>query len=413
MIPWQGVLKLILIGTLSVYMDMMFWLVLALVGYQYWQLQKSQVNLFGVYGYSLRQQVLMAALLGTGGGILGSSLLTLVGVTLNQLGFEYIWPLALLLMAVHMRFLCFAYAGGLIALSNVLFGWPVVNVPQILALIAVLHVTESILIAVSGRYSAVPLIIQRDDGTLVGGFNLQNFWPLPLVLLAAVAVPNEQIAANMLHMPDWWPLLKSGLEPEAGKQWIYTMVPVVAALGYTDVAIANSPSVRRRSSALHLAYYSVTLLVLSLLSAQYTWLQGIAAMASPLGHELLIQYDNRREMRGKPKYVPPEYGVMVLDTVYASPARIIGLRPGDIVIGLGGYSVNSGNQLAEAISAASQEFTLELYRDGKLQRRIGRFFDGERMLGIILVPDGHEPYYVRLGEGGSWLWDWLKRKIKG
>lgn len=413
MIPWQGILQLILIGTLSVYMDVTFWLVLALVGFQYWQLQKSQINLFGVYGYSLRRQIMMAALLGTGGGILGSCLLTLAGVTLNQLGFEYIWPLALALMFIHTRFLCFAYSGGLIALSNVLFGWPVVNVPQVLALIAVLHITESILIAISGRYSAVPLILRRNDGSLVGGFNLQNFWPLPLVVLAAVAVPNERIAQDMLHMPDWWPILKLGMEPGAGQQWVYTMVPVVAALGYSDVAVASAPQERRRASAFHLAIYSITLLALALLSAEHTWLQGLAAVASPLGHELLIQYDNKREMRGKPKYVPPEEGVMVLDTVYASPARFMGLRPGDILVSLGGCRIDNGTQLAEAINNAPREFTLELYRNNQKIRRTGHFNDEERVLGIILVPEGHEPYYVSLDTGNFRLWNWLKRKIKG
>ncbi|EAX46852.1 trypsin-like serine protease, typically periplasmic, contain C-terminal PDZ domain [Thermosinus carboxydivorans Nor1] len=411
MFPWQDIMLLIVRGAISVLFEPMFWLILAMVGFQYWQLQRTQLRLFGVYGYSLRQQIVLAAVYGAVGGVLGSFLLTLVGVTLNQLGLNYIWPLAIALAMINMRFLCFAYAGGLVALANVLFGWPQVNVPQVLALVAVLHITESVLIFISSRYSAVPLIIRRDDGRLVGAFNLQNFWPLPLVLLAAVAVPGGDLPGGVIKMPDWWPLLPLGVEPPEGHRWVYAMMPVVAALGYADVAVSNPPARRRRLSAFHLALYSVGLLGLALLSAKFAWLQPVAAIASPAGHELLIQLDNRRELSGRPRYVPPEYGVMVLDTVLDTPARKIGLRPGDILLSLAGLPVNSGYELAYAINAAPPEFELEFYRDGRTMRRLARFFPGERRLGVILVPEGYEQQYVVMTTDRYGLWDWLKRKV--
>ncbi|MDF2569870.1 MAG: hypothetical protein K0R55_1474, partial [Sporomusa sp.] len=205
MFPWSDILLLIVRGALGILGDFNFWLILALVGYQYWQMQKRQQQMFGVYNYTLTQQMMLAGVYGLIGGIAGSFLLTLVGITLNQLGLSYIWPVALALMLINMRFLCFAYAGGLVALSNVLFGWPEVNVPQVLALVAVLHITESLLIAISGGYSAMPMIIKKEDGRLVGAFSLQNFWPLPLVILAAVAVPAETVPGGIIKMPEWWP----------------------------------------------------------------------------------------------------------------------------------------------------------------------------------------------------------------
>ncbi|SDF62614.1 PDZ domain-containing protein [Sporolituus thermophilus] len=411
MFPWQDIVLLIVRGTISVLFEPMFWLVLAMVGFQYWQLQRTQLRLFGVYGYPLRQQIVLAAVYGAVGGVLGSFLLTLVGVTLNRLGLSYIWPLAIALAMINMRFLCFAYAGGLVALANVVFGWPQVNVPQVLALVAVLHITESVLIFISSRYSAVPLIIRRDDGQLVGAFNLQNFWPLPLVLLAAVAIPGGDLPGGVIKMPDWWPLLPLGVEAPEGHRWVYAMMPVVAALGYADVAVANPPAKRRRQSAFHLALYSVSLLALAILSAKFAWLQPVAAIASPAGHELLIQLDNRRELSGRPRYVPPQYGVMVLDTVPDTPARKIGLRPGDILLSLAGLPVNSGYELAYAINAAPAEFELEFYRDGRTVRRLTRFVPGERRLGVILVPEGYEQQYVVMTGGRYGLWEWLKRKL--
>lgn len=409
MFPWLDILLLIFQGTLAVFIEPMFWMILALVAYQYWQLQRTQLKLFGVYGYTLRRQVLLAILYGSVGGVIGSFLLTIVGVTLNHVGLSYIWPVALLLMLINMRFLCFAYAGGLVAVSNILFGWPEVNVSQLLALVAILHVTESILIFVSGRYSAVPVVLKKNDGQIVGAFNLQNFWPLPLVLLAVVPVAGPEAQAGV-HMPEWWPLLKLAIEPPEGHTWLYAMVPVVAALGYTDMAITSLPAQRRRASAIHLAGYSLALLALAVLSAQYGWLQIVAALLSPLGHEFLIQRDNRREMKGQPRFVPPPEGIMVLDTVAGSPARQAGLLPGDILLQFDEFPLHNGYDLAQAISFARMEFELSIKRGDRLITQKARFLNGERLLGIILVPDQYARNYVELMADRFGLLDWLRRK---
>ncbi|CQR70394.1 hypothetical protein SOV_39310 [Sporomusa ovata DSM 2662] len=411
MFPWPDLILLIIRGTLDVVVDVNFWLILALVGYQYWQMQKSQRKMFGVYKYSLTKQILLAGVYGLIGGITGSFLLTIVGVTLNQLGLNYIWPVALALMLINMRFLCFAYAGGLVALANIIFGWPEVNVPQVLSLVAVLHITESLLIAISGSYSAMPMIVKKQDGRLVGAFSLQNFWPLPLVILVAVAIPSGTISDGVMKMPEWWPLLTAVQEPPSGSGLLYVMAPVVAALGYTDMAIASLPQQRRWHSALHLAGYSILLLVLALLSAKYDWLQVFAAILSPLGHELLIQLDNRREMEVPPRFVPTPYGLMVLDTVGDSPAANV-FKPGDIIINVAGLPINSRYDLAAAISQATEEFNIIFERAGKEVRKNSKFKQGERWLGVILVPEGDELFYVEMITNRYGLIDWLKDKFK-
>ena len=119
-------------------------------------------------------------------------------------------PLAVLRRMAGARFLCFAYAGGLIALSSAVLGWPVVNVPHLLSLVAVLHVVESILIVLSGRYGDMPAFLRRNDGRVVGAFQLQNVWPLPLVLLMAVAVPEGDMRGFALGS-SWWPVLPVSL----------------------------------------------------------------------------------------------------------------------------------------------------------------------------------------------------------
>jgi hypothetical protein len=409
MFPWQEIIRLSIGGVIAAYFEPIFWMIIALVAYQYWQLQKSQKRMFGVCGFSLTQQVMLAVLLGSIGGILGSFLLTLVGINVDQLGLAYIWPVAILLMMINMRFLCFAYAGGLVALSKVLFGWPMVDVSQVLVLVAVLHITESILIGISGYYGSMPVILRRKNGQLVGAFNLQNFWPLPLFLMSAVAIPELKVPESVLGMPDWWPLLPvQGVLPE-GHIWMYAMVSVVAALGYTDIAVASSPQIRRRKSSLHLGLYSIVLLTLALLSVHYKWLQAVAAMVSFLGHEMLIQLDSRQELESPPRYVPPVEGLMVLDTVVDTPAQKNGIKTGDTLLKLHNMAINTKEQLAEAISLAPAAFVVEILRNGKIIERKITFSNGQRMLGVILVPEGNELYYVQLTEDTFWLWEKVKK----
>lgn len=398
--PWWDIFQLLVLTMLTVLGEPLFWIVMAIVAYQYRQMQRNQLAMFGVAATPIHRQLLWAMFYGLVGGLMGSVILTLVGVNIERMGFHYIWPLAILLAMINMRFLCFAYAGGIVAAVSAVFGWPNVDVPQVLALVAALHVTESVLIAISRRYGAAPVIIKHGE-RLVGGFNLQNFWPLPLVVLGTVAMQSQALPEGVFRTPDWWPLLPLGIDPPVGAEWVYVMMPVVAALGYSDVAISSTPEQRRRQSAISLAFYSLSLLAMALLAAKYSWLKLPAALLSPLGHEYLVRRDSQRELNGSPRYVPSEQGVMVLETLNGSLARQMGLKSGDIIVNLSGLPTFRGSALAYAIEWAPPVFDLLVLRDGKALKLEGRFLPGVRSMGIILAPEGNETYYVSMKSGSD------------
>lgn len=409
MFPFFEIFALILHTSFTVFLEPMFWLVILLVGFQYRQQQRNQERMFGVAVFEWKRQMLRAAWFGLIGGWLGSFLLTLTGVAVNHLGLSYVWPVAIALMLIHARFLCFAYAGGLVAISFLLFGWPVISVPHILSLVAILHITESFLIAISGRFSAVPVIL-RQNGRLVGAFTLQNFWPLPLIVLLVVGLPADKVPEGMVNMPTWWPPLPFGTEPPEGKQWVHMLIPVVAALGYADIAVSSRPEQKRMQSALYLLGYSTALLILAVLCGRYAWLQLPAALLSPIGHDLLIWLQNRREMRGQPLFVHGAEGLTVLDTVPNSPARAAGIRPGDVLLTLYGMPLNTETELVEAISYAPRNFPLRWRREGsELQAQLS-FAEGDRRLGIILAPRGNEEY-MELETRSFGLVRWVRRIV--
>lgn len=393
------IIPFILIRMTDALLQPVFWLVVAFIAYQHRHLQLLQADMFGAAKHSLAKIVAVETGFGLLGGMLGSGLAIFVGIPVNNLGIEFIWPAALLLTLVHMRFLCFAYAGGLVSLGSLFFGWPQVQVPGLIALIAVLHITESVLIAVSGGSGSIPLILRTKRGELVGGFQLQNLWPLPLVLLYLDAYPGNLSGAAeniFLQMPGWWPVLQSVPQTPPGYVPVYTAATVIAALGYADRTIAAYPGPHRRQSAAYLFVYSVVLLIIAVISDRSVTLQVIAAVCAPVGHELVIWLGSRREQDDAALFRPVPDGVMILDVLKGSMAEKLELRTGDVVQKINGISVYRRSDIAEALRLGGGSVSIRFRRKLYLKQTNGIFSSGHS-LGAVTVPEGFERYYVETG----------------
>jgi hypothetical protein len=110
--PWGGLLPQIAMAVLQTLLQPFFWIVIVLVWLLYRRMQKTMEALFGVRESAL-SPVLTSLVYGIAGGLLGSVLIVVLGISINNLGILYLWGLAVLLMLVDPRFLCFSYAGFL------------------------------------------------------------------------------------------------------------------------------------------------------------------------------------------------------------------------------------------------------------------------------------------------------------
>jgi len=379
--------------------SLFFWILVGITAMQYGRIHDLERRIYGAAKSTVFQRTLLAFASGAVAGITGSLVMAVVGVSLEGTGIGYVLLVAVVLMLVHPRFVCFAYAGGLVALTSLVVGWPQVNIPGLMGLVAVLHIIESLLIWMSGAAHATPLYVRDRFNRVVGGFSLQKFWPLPLAVLFLIAVPHRELLEGLIEMPEWWPLIRPVAELADRPDVVYTLLPVAAILGYGDLALTVPPKVRVRKSALYLMLYSVSLLALAVVASRSAPFWWVAALFAPLGHEWVVRVGMGREQHGRPYFVPPERGVRLLDVMPCSPAAGLGLGSGDVILTVNDRLVNGREELRHALLDASFYLELSVRRpDGsEFVARTDHYMGGQTPLGIIPVPEPGDESHVELG----------------
>jgi len=408
--PFIDIIIMTIKVMISIFINPLFWVVLFLVYSQYKKSCVLEERMMGRQKYSVWERLGSSVIVGMAGGLVGSIVMVVVGVTLDNTGILYVWIIAILLMLVNPRYMCFSYAGGIISLSSLIFGFPKVDVPSLMAIVAILHLVESVLIYFNGHKHSVPIYMQDKRYGVVGGFSLMRFWPIPIIIMTVMS--GQALTGDTVSMPDWWPLLKSVEMLEAAdlENLTYIILPVVAALGYSDIAITQTPEQKSCKSALALSGYSIALLVLSVISSYHRPLQWAAAIFGPAFHELLIINGRRTQKKNKPLYTPSDRGVRVLDVLPDSVSEKMGVKRGDII-----YSINGKNILEEEnITEIFTYFPTYIWVDAVSLNGRHHTYDfrqypsGVGSLGVMVVPRGGNVSFTAT-ELGSPLIRFIKR----
>lgn len=365
----------------------LFYVVLFLIYTQYRRAASLEKSLYGRPIHSITTHLAISTLFGVLGGLVGSMLLLSLGVALSGTWILYVWVAALALAFISPRLMCFAYGGGLVALSSLILGWPSIDIASLLGLVAVLHGVESVLMLISGHIGAVPVRVRNSfDGSIVGAYSLQKFWPVPLLALAlAPGVMPPDVGA--ISMPQWWPLIvPAGLTLNHS----FWMLPVVAGLGYGEMAVSTTPARRARRSAVKLALYSAVLFMLAYLASRHAVFLYIGAIFAPLGHELLVWTTYRQEMSGRALYRAVSGELRVFDVIANSPAwgRV---APGQRIVACDGIVVLSAAELSQCFALKSGMEVSLACEGGAVVVPPG---GGGELRGIIPIPDESSPSYL-------------------
>ncbi len=378
----------------------------AIVFAQYRRMALTEAELFGLAMRSPLMQTQYSLLVGLFGGIAGSMLLSVAGVGLVQIpdatsALLYLWPVSIVLGALNPRLICFGYSATAVSLSYLLFGWPEIDIPSVLGLVAMLHMVEAFLIWSNGSACPTPISIPGKYDEPVPGFLLQRYWPVPLVLPLFSSGSNAVVT-----MPNWWPLLR----PDPAHQLItgqlgWEFLPLVVVLGYSDLAIASPPEARVRQSSGLMLLYSATLLLLAILGGYYRPVLWIAALFSAVGHEAMVVVAGRIQMTGMPYLQRPARGLAILDVVPGSPASHAGLRSGMVILSVDDYETNNREQVHEAFLSAPANVSV-LYRRGRQLEhcRIPRPAEGLYGFGVIPLPEPGDRALARMKRPGFFRW---------
>jgi hypothetical protein len=247
---------------------------------------------------------------GSIGGLVATVILLYLQVYLVPMDFIYILIVIILLSLIDARFICFAYGGSIVVISNLIFGFPKVATNDLMLLVAVLHIVEALLIILNGSHQNAISYFSISYSN-VGGYKFNRIWPLPLVLF---------IGDTMIKP-----------------------ITIIALLSYVDFTISNHPNQKTIKSGIILFLYGMILLFI----AKYIINPFFAPIIAIVGHEFIIQYNKYKENTQVPLFSNPVEGIRVLDVRHGSIAKEIGISRGDIILEINGVNINDERDLQD------------------------------------------------------------------
>lgn len=371
----------------SFLLNFIFLVVYAMLVYviraQYERYKMLEDNRFVKPVGTVKDFVKESVLFGAVAGFITSFFSVVAGITVDSRSYEYMVLILIILRLINIRYLCIAYAGGILALINTVFGLKGSDASSILALIAILHIVESAMIYASpGKYS-IPVLIKHKEG-IVGAFFTQRFWPVPVVLLTFLPGAAGQSLLDIIAGGSWMPF-----RPEAaGAASSLGLGCIAAVLGYSDVCITKEPDKKSRETAGRLLLYSSMLLIIAWASVHIHVFKIIGAVFAIAGHEGIIIYGKHKEKNGRPLFETVRRGVKVFDIPVGSHAHRMGMKRGDVILSVNGRDV----QTEEGIAGALMEFPTFIWVDAvdadgnKKYYEYRCFPNGADNLGIMTVP---------------------------
>jgi hypothetical protein len=380
---------------------------IVLVVLQYRTQIKLERKLFSTRLHSLIGETWRAVLWGAAGGLGVSIVMAFLGAAIRPETIGLLWGAALILMVFRVRFLCLAYSAGAVGmLAAALSLVPEaaqpdglepffravreVDVPALLAIVGVLHVLEGILIRTQGARMATPMFYEGKRGKIIGGFQLQGFWPIPLLLVAPLSGGGEAA------LP--WPTVFGGSGPDAG--WTVLSLPFL--IGFAELTLSGSPRDKAKRSSFWLALYGLVVVLLALVVHYWKPFAFAASLCCIALHETLIWYSSWIEKKRAPLYVHNEQGLRVLSVLPGSAAAELGIVPGEIVHKVNGQRVRHRADLHQALrlnSAFSKLEVIDLQGEIKFVSR-PLYANEHHQLGLILAPDEQALYYADTRQPG-------------
>ncbi|UHA71634.1 PDZ domain-containing protein [Paenibacillus sp. 481] len=376
-----------------------YWLSMLFIALYYRRQIVMERRLFAVKMRSWIEQTWHTMLGGLIAGLIVSAAVIGLGITFSREIMFVLWGLALLFMLIRVRFLCLAYAAGALALIQmglnvfaqgwVPEGWMGTAVHAVrtfdaaglLVLVALLHAAEAWLIRKQAVRFASPLFLESKRGRIVGAYQMQSMWPVPLFMLFPTMTAGTTIPWTPLFGGDVWL-----------QGWSVIAFPIV--IGFSELTFTRLPQEKASVSASRLFAYAAVLLALGLAAKFWAPLLPVAAIMAVVLHEGLIWFSRREEIERSPIFTHDGRGLRVLAVLPDSPAAELGIRTGEVIVRANGIQVRTKEQLHQALRANAAFCKLEVLNYAGEVRFLQRaLYAGEHhQLGALLAPDNRVSY---------------------
>jgi hypothetical protein len=332
-------------------------------------------------------------------GIAASFLMAFIGVSLQMDGVYLLWAISLILLIIRVRYLNVAYSAGILGLLHWLIhlfpqlldqtsgNWLYVtlselHIPSLLVVVAITHFLEAILLRLQGNRLASPTLVEGKRGKIVGGYQLQSYWPIPLFLLMPVA-------GGTLNLP-WKPLFASGIDAAAANgSWGFIALPII--LGFTEFTQSRLPADKIRQSSSMLILYACVILVSAVLSYYWSFFILVASLLTLLLHEALVFYSDWKESRQSPLFIHNELGLKILAVLPGSSAAELGLQAGEIIHKVNSIAVRTKQELHQAMGINPAFCRLEVINLAGHTKFVSKaiYAGDHHELGMLLAPDAN------------------------
>ncbi|NLK43822.1 MAG: PDZ domain-containing protein [Tissierellia bacterium] len=324
-----------------------FILVFSIICFQYYQISKMEKKYLG-YKKSLLMKAIVSTFFGILGGIITTVAFLYLGVVAIPKDYLYILFVVIILSFFNPRFMCFSYGGGIVFLSSLILGFPKIEISQVMSVVAVLHIVESLLILVDGWRHKLPIYFESKNRT-VGGYMMNRFWPVPFVIF---------IGDGLIHP-----------------------ITLMAILSYGDYSISSFPKIKAAKTSFVLLIYSIILLYISK-TVDNLFIAPIFAL---LGHELIIFINKSKERKKQPIFIPLDKGVRVLEIIPGTIGHKVGIKIGDIILRINGVEINNEKDLEDFMMIDFNRLKIE-YFNMKSGLNTRNYYGKKKPLGLIIVP---------------------------
>ena len=282
------------------------------------------------------------------GGLIATVILLYLQVYLIPMDFIYILIVTIVLSLIDTRFICFAYGGSIVVLSNLILGYPNIDSYDLMLLISVLHIVEALLIVLNGEHQSEVSIFTLGYND-VGGYKFNRIWPLPLVLF---------IGDTMIKP-----------------------ITIIALLSYGDFTISSYPKTKTIKSGIVLFLYGLLLLIIT----KYRINPYLSPIIAISGHEFIININKYREKNKLPLFTNPNEGIRVLAVKHRSIAKKIGISKGDIILEINDVLISDERDLQDIEKINQGMYRIRFFNIKK--GIMNKTYKGKiKTLGIIPLP---------------------------